>query len=132
MQKDNVVKEDTMEKPIFEYYVLNYDHNKKQVYRFNVFSNINVYNWTLAAVKKHLRNKKLFTYEDLKEDIRKNIMNQEWSRYEYEISVGDPFPDEKSQFVKLDAYYQCQDNIELITDMVIKRYKHFLKEKDNH
>ena len=119
-----------MEKPIFEYYVLNYDHNKKQIYRFNVFSNINVYNWTLAAVKKHLRNKKLFTYEDLQEDIRKSIMNQEWSRYQYEISVGEPFPMENSKFEKIDAYYQCQDNIELITDMVIKRYKQYIREKD--
>ena len=40
--------------PKFEFYVLNYDFNRKKVYNYNIFNNIHVYDWTLKAVKKHL------------------------------------------------------------------------------
>ena len=39
----------------FEYYVLNYDFNKKKVVNYNIFNNIRVQEWTERAVKKYLR-----------------------------------------------------------------------------
>ena len=121
-----------MKEPNFEFYVLNYDWNAKKVINFNVFQNVRVYDWTLSAVKKHLRNKKKFTRDDLKEEIRSSLMNQEWARREYEISVADAFEDDIEKLEKWDCFAQAEPNLDVITDMVISRYKKYLKEKDSN
>lgn len=118
-------------KPNLKFYVLNWDHNQNKVIRFNIFNNINVYEETIKYVKKYLRNKKTFTYEQLKEEIRKTIQWQEWSRYEYEISVGRPFCDNIDELQKIDCYWQAEENIEVITDMAIKAVKQAMKEAKN-
>ncbi len=118
-------------KPNLKFYVLNWDHNQNKVIRFNIFNNINVYEETIKYVKKYLRNKKTFTYEQLKEEIRKTIQWQEWSRYEYEISVGRPFCDNIDELQKIDCYWQAEENIEGITDMAIKAVKQAMKEAKN-
>jgi len=118
-------------KPNLKFYVLNWDHNQNKVVRFNIFNNIHVYEETIKYVKKYLRNKKTFTYEHLKEEIRKTIQWQEWSRYEYEISVGRPFCDNADELQKIDCYWQAEENIEVITDMAIKAVKQAMKEAKN-
>lgn len=114
--------------PKFEFYVLNYDFNRKKVYNYNIFNNIHVYDWTLKAVKKHLRNKKLFPFVDLVKEIDSIIHWQEWSRTEYEISVGDAFETDINKFEKWDCYGQAKPNMEVITQMCIDRYKKWKKE----
>ena len=47
----------------FEFYVLNYDFNRRKVYMYNIFNNISVQEWTEKAVKKYLRSPKKFTYK---------------------------------------------------------------------
>lgn len=90
----------------FEYYVLNYDCNKKCVEKFNVFRNIYVQEYTEKAIKKYLRSPKnysvknretdeiLYGFEALCEEIRSIMHWQEHWRREYEISVSDAFTPE--------------------------------------
>ena len=129
-----------MEYPDYEFYVLNGTWNKGntgpydkecKIERFNIFRNWVMAEAVFKACKKHLRNKKKFTYDELKEEIRKVIMWQEWSRTEYECVVG-PWPThDDDELIKVDCYWQAEPNIEIITDMCLKRTKEYLKEKKN-
>ena len=46
----------------FEYYVLNYDTNKKKVENFNIFRNCLVQEYTEKAVRKYLRSPKNYKH----------------------------------------------------------------------
>ena len=46
----------------FEYYVLNYDTNKKKVINYNIFNNISVQEWTEKEVRKYLRAPKKYKH----------------------------------------------------------------------
>ena len=46
----------------FEYYVLNYDTNKKKVINYNIFNNINVQECTEKEVRKYLRAPKKYKH----------------------------------------------------------------------
>ena len=103
----------------FEFYVLNYDFNKKKVVNYNVFNNIRVQEWTEKAVRKYLRAPKkfkhivqyenkflgkeeiaLYGFEALVEEINRTIAWQERGRREYEVSVGDAFITEIRDIVR--------------------------------
>ena len=47
----------------FEYYVLNYNHNKQKVESFNIFNNVWVQELTEREVRKYLRSPKNYKYE---------------------------------------------------------------------
>ena len=124
-----------------EYFVLNHDFNAKKVFMYNIFNNINVYEFTIKAVKKYLRNPKkfekrlfdkeitLYGYKAFVEELRSIIAWQEWGRVEYEISAGAPFETDCDKLQKVDCYYQFLPNKELVADYVINQYKKYLKEK---
>lgn len=120
---------DNLNGPNFEFYVLNYDFNSKKVINYNIFYNCYVYDYALKLTRKHLRNKKKFTYEEYKKELLSIIMWQEWSRREYEISVGDAFETNLDRFEKIDCYEQAKPNIDVIAQMCIKRYKDYIKIK---
>ena len=119
----------------FEYYVLNYDCNAKKIVPFNIFRNIHVQEWTEKAVRKYLRSPKNYTYKsfDGKEilhgfdafvkELDGIIKSEEWSRREYEISVGDLFETDCNKLEKWDCYKQAHMNIEMIAREVIWQYK---------
>lgn len=125
----------------FEFYVLNYDHNRKEVINYNIFNNINVQKYTEKAIKKYLRSPKKFSYKPynkneliygfdaLVKEIDGIIQWCEWSRREYEISVGDAFETDCNKLEKWDCYQQAQPNIEMITREVIYQYKQQLKKR---
>lgn len=134
------------EKMKFEFYVLNYDFNGKRVENFNIFNNISLNNAVEKEVRKYLRSPKKYCYiqhgllpvgirnciygfDGLCEKIKSLIIWQEWSRREYEISVGDAFEDDLNKFEKWDCYKQCEPNMAIITREVIWQYKQYLKEK---
>ena len=119
------------EHPNYEFYVINYDLNKRNVGMWNIFNNWVVSVEVFKQCKKHLRNRKKFTFEELQEEVRKIIMWQEWSRVEYEISVGKPFLDNVNELKKVDAYWQAEPNMKVITEMCIKRTKEFLRSVEN-
>ena len=119
----------------FEYYVLNYDCNAKKILPFNIFRNIHVQEWTEKAVRKYLRSPKNFTYKsfDGKEilhgfdafvkELDGIIKSEEWSRREYEVSVGDLFETDCNKLEKWDCYGQAHMNIETISREIIRQYK---------
>lgn len=126
----------------FEFYVLNYDCNKKKVINFNIFNNIMVQEWTEKAVKKYVRAPKKFKYEPfnkneetlygfeaLVKEIDRTIAWQERGRRQYECSVGDAFTTDCSKLEKWDCYMQCKPNVEMITREVIHQYKQQIKEE---
>ncbi|WP_270592280.1 hypothetical protein [Faecalibacillus intestinalis] len=90
--------------PKFQFYVLNYDHNKNKVVNFDIFNNWHVYNEVLKEVKKYCRsaNKYAFTRHRMSgketyygfEGLCAAIdfaLRDEWSRCEYEIIVDGLF-----------------------------------------
>ena len=123
----------------FEYYVLNYNHNKKQIEPYNIFNNIYVQEETEKAVRKYLRNPKKFIYKSfdgkeeiygfdaLVKEIDHIIKWQEWSRREYEVSVGDAFETDCEKLEKWDCYRQAKPNIKMITREVLWQYKQYNK-----
>ena len=125
----------------FEFYVLNYDFNKKKVINYNIFNNIRVQEWTEKAVRKYLRSPKKFKYESffnkeviygfdaLVREIDGIIKWGEWSRREYEISVGDAFESDINKLEKWDCYAQAKPNMVIIAHEVIRQYKEQLKEE---
>ena len=124
----------------FEYYVLNYDCNAKKIVPFNIFRNIHVQEWTEKVVRKYLRSPKNFTYKSfdgkeilygfdaLVKELDGIIKSEEWSRREYEVSVGDAFEDDCENLEKWDAYGQAHMNIKMIAREVIYQYKQQRKE----
>ena len=128
----------------FEFYVLNYDCNAKKIVPFNIFRNIHVQEWAEKAVRKYLRSPKNFTYKsfDGKQVLRGFdafvkeldgiIKSEEWSRREYEISVGDAFEDDCEKLEKWDCYGQTHMNMEMIAREVIWQYKQQKKKDGNN
>ena len=129
----------------FEFYVLNYNLNKRKIEMFNIFKNILVQEHTEKAVKKYLQSPKKYSYtpfdknEDplygfdaLVKEIDSIIRWQEWSRFEYECSAGYAFEIDCSKLEKIDCYYQAHANIKTITYEVIRQYKEQLKMSKNN
>ena len=126
----------------FEFYVLNYNHNKQKVEMFNIFQNIRVQESTEKAVKKYLRNPKNFAYKPFWKDenviygfdalvreVDSVIAWQERGRSEYECSCGYAFEMDCKKLEKIDCWYQAHANIKMITHEVIRQYKEQLKEE---
>ena len=130
----------------FEFYVLNYDFNKKKVVNYNVFNNIRVQEWTENAVRKYLRAPKkfkhivqyenkflgkeeiaLYGFDALVREIDGIIKWGEWSKREYEIGVCDAFETDINKLEKWDTYSQAHPNAEIIAYTVIRQYKEQLK-----
>ena len=130
----------------FEYYVLNYDFNKKKVVNYNIFNNIRVQEWTEKEVRKYLRAPKkykhivqyenkflgreeiaVYGFDALVKEIDSIIKWCEWSKREYEISVGDAFETDINKLEKWDTYSQAHPNAEIIAYTVIRQYKEQLK-----
>ena len=119
----------------FEYYVLNYDCNAKKIVPFNIFRNIHVQEWTEKAVRKYLHSPKNFTYKSfdgkeilhgfdaLVREIDGIVKLEEWSRREYEVSIGDAFETDCEKLEKWDCYGQAKPNMKMITYEVIRQYK---------
>ena len=127
----------------FEYYVLNYDCNGHKIVPFNIFRNILVQEETEKAIRKYLRSPKNFTYKsfDGKEilhgfdafvrELDGIIKWQEWSRRQYEVSVGDAFETYCEKLEKWDCYGQAHMNIEMIAHEVLRQYKQQKKEESD-
>ena len=132
----------------FEFYVLNYDFNKKKVVNYNIFNNIRVQEWTEKEVRKYLRSPKkykhivqykndflgreeiaVYGFDALVEEIDRTIAWQERGRCEYECSVGDAFETDINNYEKWDTYSQAKPNMAIITHEVIRQYKEQLKKE---
>ena len=130
----------------FEFYVLNYDTNKKKVINYNIFNNIRVQEYTEKEVGKYLRAPKkykhivqyenkflgreeiaIYGFDALVEEIDRTIAWGERSKREYEIGVCDAFETDINKLEKWDTYSQAHPNAEIIAYTVIRQYKEQLK-----
>ena len=133
----------------FEYYVLNYDTNKKKVVSYNIFNNINVQECTEKEVRKYLRAPKkykhivqyenkflgreeiaIYGFDALVKEIDRTIAWGEYGRREYEISVADAYETDCEKLEKWDTYSQAKPNMTIIAHEVIRQYKAQKKAKD--
>lgn len=94
-----------------EWYVLNYNFNKKKVVQYNIF-----YQDFIDGLYKEYKKKNILTKDDLKEFIKRYCFNY-MGRREYEIMVGDLF-DDIDNCEKIDVYTQVMMNIDRIVDYV--------------
>lgn len=99
------------------FYVLNYDFNKKKVVLYNIFNNIHVYESTLKLIDQY--NKEKYVFEEFVEELIKIVQWQEWSRREYEISVGDAFETDIDKFEKWDCFEQFKPNAEIFAHYLL-------------
>lgn len=95
-----------------EWYVLNYDFNKKKVETFNIFRSITF----TKGVQELLNN--YITFDDFVEKLKNKIKYSFWSKREYEISVGDAFCKEE-ELEKWDIANQVLPNIEILANYII-------------
>ena len=118
----------------FEYYVLNYNHNKQKVESFNIFNNVWVQELTEREIRKYLRSPKNYKYESffaekeiiygfdgLVKRIDRIIAGEEWSRCEYEIAVGGIFITELSDIIR--AVERKEIAIDNVYDEIQKKNK---------
>ena len=94
-----------------EWYVLNYDFNKKKIEYFNIFQ----HSYLVESLKEYLSNDN-FNYSDYIERVDKLLRYCFWSKREYEISVADAFETDISKLKKIDVYFQLKPNIEKIAE----------------
>lgn len=112
----------------FEYYAMNYDWNKKTVYMYNIFNNVNVYSDTVKNVVRYLTD--AISYEEFVKELGEAIRHEMWARREYEISVSDAFDTNIDNYKKYDVWYQAKPNIETIARSVISKAKEFFYNED--
>ncbi len=115
-----------MKQLIFEWYVLNENHNTHKIVPYNIFNNIRVNERTNELCSKYKRDK--MSFDDFVEELRRIIQWQEWSRCEYEIMVGGLFSD-MNDYQKIDCYQQALPNMRIIAKYVLEEYYPNLKIK---
>lgn len=111
-----------------EFYVLRYDFNAKKIVNFNIFNNYRLYEAAVEEAQKLIRGE--IDFAEFKEELRKDIMWQEWSRFEYEISVGRPFEENCENLEKWDCYAQALPNLDLIAGMVVREVRRAMYESE--
>lgn len=120
----------------FEYYVLNYNTNKKCVELFNIFDNAQIQTNVEKAVKQYLKDPEGYSYQSsfgnekllhgfsaLVKEVDSVIAWQERGRRQYEISVGDAFETDCSKLQKFDCYIQAHANIDMIVRDLLRQYE---------
>lgn len=65
--------------------------------------------------------KKCNTYEEVKKEIRLELMHHYWSRSEYEVVVTNWCGKEMEQ--KIDVWYQIEPNLDRLTEYMIRNIK---------
>lgn len=114
-----------MKKLKFEWYVMNENHNTKEIKPYNIFNNY-IVNDRANELCREYKSKKL-TFEEFTEQLRRTIMYQEWSRCEYEIVVSSLFDEEHKTDTKIDCYEQVLPNIKILAKYVLEEYYPTLK-----
>lgn len=99
-----------------EWYVLNYDFNRKKVENFNIFRSCRF----VDGVKELLDN--YITFDDFIEKLEKQLQYSFWSKREYEISVSDAFETDLDKYEKIDIYFQVKPNVKILAKYIIDNY----------
>lgn len=104
----------------FEWNVLNYNFNAKKIEFYNIFNNTHVNENTNKLCVDY--KKKKMSFDNFVDELDCIIKWQEWSRCEYEISVGSIFENDCTNLKKFDCYDQAHANIRIIAKYVLEEY----------
>lgn len=103
-----------------EWYVMNYDFNKRTLEDFNIFRSSRL----VEGVKELLDS--YITFEDFVEKLDGKLRYAFWSKREYEIFVGDAFETDLDKYEKIDVYSQVKPNIRILAQYIINNYNNWL------
>lgn len=103
-----------------EWYVLNYNPNKKKVETFNIFRSYRFSNGVEDLLKNYI------TFEDFLGKLKQEIKYCFWAKRECEISVGDAFC-EGEGLERWDISMQLLPNIKTLALYIIEEYNKNLK-----
>lgn len=92
---------------ILKYYVVGFDPNDRKVYRANIFNNVFIYESTLRLIEEYIKKK---DFEEFHRGLVQVIKSEMMARYQYEISVNEPFPKDLERSEKIDFFYQFEKN----------------------
>lgn len=107
---------DARYKDILKYYVIGYDANENKIYTANIFDNINIYNGTVELINDYLTNKDFGAFHD---GLVKIVRHEMWARYQYELSVNEPFPKDLNKSKKIDFFSQFEPNSYQVAGYII-------------
>ena len=111
---------------ILKYYVIGYDFNENKVYRANIFNNVYIYTRTVELIEKYLEDK---NFEEFHKDLTSTIKHEMWSRFQYEISVNEPFPKDLERSEKIDFFYQFEKNSYMVARFIIDEVERLEEEE---
>ena len=100
-----------------EWYVLNYDFNKRQAYNFNIFNNSR-FAQDLRRIYEELEDPFGKNFELFKERLDSIMRYNFWSKTEYEIYVTDAFHKKPEEISKIDVYSQLVPNLNAIAEYI--------------
>ena len=109
-----------------EWYVLNYDFNKRKAYNFNIFNNVRF----LEELKRIYIDLNCSFDSDIdvfKDRLMRSLRYCFWCKTEYEIYVRDAFHDEDNEISKIDVYSQVLPNLDILADYIIKNEQELIK-----
>ena len=110
-----------------EFYVLNYDFNKKELYNMNIFNNCKFIEGIKEAVNKYT-SLSAYNYNSFKEDIQKELQYAFWCKREYELFIGDAFETNLDNYEKVDVYSQVLPNLDLLCNYILDNMKYLVEE----
>lgn len=94
------------------WYAFYYNWNKQKLDRTNV-----IHNDLIESVKKGI--KKHYSYEQIKDLVKSNLMWHYWCKSEWEVLVYDLMARDENKGEKIDIYYQLKPNLDRITEYLI-------------
>lgn len=99
-----------------EFNVLVWDINSDKLVKYNVLP------YFRNCYTECRKSERPTTREQWEEFVHRNGMYMYWSRCEYEIIVSSWPPRKKDNSVKIDVWYQIENNIDLIVDILMSEY----------
>lgn len=98
-----------------EWYVLNYDWNKKEVYNYNIFTNVKFNRGITEILASNPED-----FNEFVEKLDRELKYCFWSKREYEISVGDAFEEDVNKLTKIDVYSQVAPNVKQLAIYIME------------
>ena len=96
-----------------EWYVINYDFNRKEMEDFNIFRSVRFTEGVENLLKENL------SFDEFVERLEKELMYAFWSKVEYEVMIGDVFGTIER---KVDIYSQVKPNVRLLAKYILDNY----------
>lgn len=97
-----------------EWNVLYSDFNSKKIMKYNIFNEKikeNIY--------KEIKNKKIKSYDELKQYVENWARYHYWSKVECELAMGNLFGKYPDDFEKIDMFKQIEINLDRIIEYII-------------